>query len=216
MLSMSLFAVVDLGRVFTEAGFLSWILLAASVVAVFIIVERLIALRKDAVIPAFLMESVLQNKPAGGATHSVLGRVIYFAERHVNDPDATKAYARLEVMKMERGVRFLDTIYTGAPLIGLIGTIYGLISAFNASRDPVTKLPDPAKFTDAVGFALGATFFGLIVALVALIGNGFIQRRIDQHAAQLDVLLERILARMQVGEPSQPPPVTGTGDGDRR
>lgn len=216
MLSMSLFAVVDFGRVFSEAGILAWILLAASIVAVFIIIERLIALRKDAVIPTFLVEAVLQNKPAGGGTHSVLGRVIYFAERHANDPDATKAYARLEVMKMERGVRFLDTIYTGAPLIGLIGTIYGLISAFNASRDPVTKLPDPAKFTDAVGFALGATFFGLIVALLALIGNGFIQRRIDHHAAQLDVLLERILARVQVGESSQPPAVADVPLGERR
>jgi len=215
MLFMALFAVVDIGRVFSEAGLLAWILLVASLIAVFIIIERLIALRKDAVIPAFLTEAVLQNKPGGGGAYSVLGRVIHFAERHVNDPDATKAYARLEVMKMERGVRFLDTIYTGAPLIGLIGTIYGLISAFNASRDPVTKLPDPAKFTDAVGFALGATFFGLIVALVALIGNGFIQRRIDQHAAQLDVLLERILARVLVSD-TESPPAPQPGAGDRR
>jgi len=197
---MSLIAVVDFGRVFTEAGFLSYILTASSLLAVFIIVERAIALRRDAVMPPDLADAVLQNRPASGGGHSVLGRVLHFAERHVNDPDATKAYARLEVMKMERGVRFLDTIYTGAPLLGLIGTVTGLIAAFNASRDPVTKLPDPARFTESVGFALSATLIGLVVALVALIGNGIIQRRIDQHAAQLDVLLERILARVQVAE----------------
>lgn len=203
---MSFIAVVDFQRVFAEAGILSWILSGASLIAVFIIVERLIALRRDAVMPAFLTEAVLQNKPGSGATHSVLGRVIHFAERHVNDPDATKAYARLEVMKMERGVRFLDTIYTGAPLLGLIGTVSGLIAAFNASRDPITKLPDPARFTESVGFALSATLIGLIVALVALVGNSIIQRRIDQHAAQLDVMLERILARVQVDSLATPEP----------
>lgn len=197
---MSFLAIVDLGRVFFEAGFLSYIFLFASVVAVFIIVERIYALRRGAVMPPDLADAVLQNRPASGGDHSALGRVIHFAERHVNDPDATKAYARLEVMKMERGVRFLDTIYTGAPLLGLIGTVSGLIAAFNASRDPVTQLPDPARFTESVGFALSATLIGLVVALVALVGNGFIQRRIDQHAAQLDVLLERILARVQVAE----------------
>ena len=197
---MPLLAIVDFGRVFAEAGFLSWIFAAASAIAVFIIVERSYGLRRDAVMPPDLAEAVLQNRPASGGEHSVLGRVLHFAERHVNDPDATKAYARLEVMKMERGVRFLDTIYTGAPLLGLIGTILGLIAAFNASRDPITKLPDPARFTESVGFALSATLIGLVVALVALVGNGVIQRRIDQHAARLDVLLERILARVQVAE----------------
>ncbi len=213
---MSFFAVVDFGRVFTEAGYLSYILTAASVIAVFIIVERLYALRPGAVMPRDLTDAVLQNRPASGGQRSVLGRVLHFAERHVNDPDATKAYARLEVMKMERGVRFLDTIYTGAPLLGLIGTVSGLIAAFNASRDPVTKLPDPARFTESVGFALSATLIGLIVALVALVGNGFIQRRIDQHAAQLDVLLERILARVQVAEPEVAPASPDAPVGERR
>jgi biopolymer transport protein ExbB len=197
---MSLLAIVDLWRVFNAAGVLSYTLAAASIFAVYVIVERSYALRRGAVMPPDLADAVLQNRPTSGGEHSVLGRVIHFAERHVHDPDATKAYARLEVMKMERGVRFLDTVYTGAPLVGLIGTVYGLISAFNASRDPITKLPDPALFTESVGFALSATLIGLTVALIALIGNGVIQRRIDQHAAQLDVLLERILARVQVAE----------------
>jgi biopolymer transport protein ExbB len=191
------FAVVDLMRVFKEAGLLAYPLLLCSVVVVFIICERTFALRTSAVLPPELAEAVLLNKPTAGGRHSVLGRVIEFAERHVDDPDATKAYARLEVMKMERGVRYLDTIYTGAPLLGLIGTVSGLLGAFASTRDQVTGLPDPAKFSQSVGYALSATLLGLIVALIALMGNGYIQRRIDHHAAQLDVLLERVITRVR-------------------
>ena len=176
---------------------MAYILLSLSGVAVFIICERAFALRTTAVLPPELSEAVLLNKQAAGGRFSVLGRVIEFAERHASDPDATKAYARLEVMKMERGVRYLDTIYTGAPLLGLIGTVWGLLSAFSSTRDQMTGLPDPAKFSQSVGYALSATLLGLMVALVALAGNGLIQRRIDHHAAQLDVLLERVIARVR-------------------
>lgn len=190
-------AVVDFVSVFKGAGALAYPLLACSVAAVFIICERAYALRTTAVLPPELAEAVLLNKATAGGRFSVLGRVIEFAERHASDPDATKAYARLEVMKMERGVRYLDTIYTGAPLLGLIGTVWGLLRAFASTRDQLTGLPDPAKFSQSVGLALSATMLGLLVALVALVGNGYIQRRIDHHAAQLDVLLERVIARVR-------------------
>jgi biopolymer transport protein ExbB len=136
---------------------------------------------------------VLQGRSVSGGAHSALGRIISFAERHPGDDDGAKAYARLEIMKMERGVSYLDTIYTGAPLIGLIGTVSGLLAAF-AVIDPNTRMPDPVKFTESVGYALSATLIGLIIAVFSLVGNGYLQRRIDHHAARLDVLLERILA----------------------
>jgi biopolymer transport protein ExbB len=51
------------------------------------------------------------------------------------------------------------------------------------------------QFTESVGYALSATVLGLCIALPALVGSGYLQRLIDKHAAQLDVLLERVLAR---------------------
>jgi biopolymer transport protein ExbB len=51
------------------------------------------------------------------------------------------------------------------------------------------------QFTESVGYALSATLIGLVVAIIALGGNGYLHRRIDHHAARLDVLLERILAQ---------------------
>lgn len=189
-----IFAAVELSRIVQGAGYLSYVLGACSFMAIFIICERAVALRNDAIMPADLTDSVLQGKSMAGGPHSTLGRIIQFAEKHPGDDDGAKAYARLEVIKMERGVSYLDMIYTGAPLIGLIGTVYGLLLAFNV-KDPETQMPDPAKFTESVGYALSATLMGLVVALVALGGTGYLQRRIDSQTARLDVLLERILAR---------------------
>jgi len=59
------------------------------------------------------------------------------------------------------------------------------------------------KFTESVGYALSATLIGLVVALIALVGNGYLQRRIDAQAARLDVLVERILARGHRHETTQ-------------
>jgi biopolymer transport protein ExbB len=187
-----IFAAIDGVRIIREAGLLAYPLGLCSVVAVFIICERSLALRNDAIIPADLAESALQGKPVSGGNYSTLGRIINYVERHPADVEGSKAYARLEIMKMERGVSYLDIIYTGAPLIGLIGTVSGLLAAFSVI-DPDTHMPDPVKFTESVGYALSATLLGLCIAVVALVGNGYLNRRIEHHAARLDVLLERIL-----------------------
>lgn len=193
-----IFAAVDLIRIVSSAGVLAYVLGALSFTEVFIICERAVALRKKSIIPQELVDAALQGKFQQDTTFddktSALGRIIKFVEQHPGDIDGAKAYARLEVIKMERGVSYLDVIYTGAPLIGLIGTVFGLISAFNVI-DPETRMPDPVQFTHSVGYALSATMLGLVVALIALGGNGYLQRRIDHHAARLDVLLERILAQ---------------------
>lgn len=191
--SMLLFSLVDGMRVIKEAGFLIYPLGACSLFAVFIICERVFALRNAAIIPMDLAEAVLQGRSVSGTQYSALGRILSFVERHPADDEGAKAYARLEIMKMERGVSYLDVIYTGAPLLGLIGTVSGLLAAFSVI-DPNTHMPDPAKFTESVGYALSATLIGLVIAVFSLVGNGYLQRRIDHHSARLDVLLERILA----------------------
>lgn len=200
-------AAIDGMRIIQGAGLLIYPLAVCSFIAIFILCERAFALRGGAIMPADLTDSILQGRSISGGSHSVLGRIIQFAEKHPGDEDGTKAYARLELIKMERGISYLDIIYTGAPLIGLVGTVFGLLSAF-AVIDPETKMPDPVKFTESVGYALSATLIGLLVALIALVGNGYLQRRIDAQAAKLDVLLERVLAlrrKAAVGESVKAP-----------
>ncbi len=190
---MLLFSVLDGSRVIREAGPLIYPLGFALAFAVFVTCERFYALRDAAIIPMDISEAVLQGRTVPGSNFSALGRILSFSERHPGDDEGAKAYARLEIMKMERGVSYLDVIYTGAPLVGLIGTVSGLLQAFSVV-DPNTHMPDPAQFTESVGYALSATLIGLCIAVFSLVGNGYLQRRIDHHSARLDVLLERILA----------------------
>ncbi len=185
------FAVIE---VFKGAGLLIYPLGLCSAAAVFIICERAYALRKAAIMPADLVDAVVNGRPLMGGRHTVLARIVAFAEEHKNDEDAVKAFARLEINRMERGVPYLDVIYAAAPLIGLTGTVIGLLKVFS-QISPDTGLPDPVAFTSGVALALSATVIGLCIAVPSLVGSGYLQRKIENYAAQLDVLLERILKR---------------------
>lgn len=180
--------------IFKGADLLIYPLALCSIALVFILVERSFALRRSVILPDDLVDAVVGGRAISGGQHSVLSRIVAFSEQHPNDPDAVKAFARLEIVRMERGIPYLDVIYAGAPLIGLTGTVWSLIRVFS-SISGESGMPDPAKFTSGVSLALSATVLGLIIAIPALVGGGILQRRVEKYAAQLDVLLERILAR---------------------
>lgn len=185
------FAVID---IFKGADVLVYPLGACSLVAVFIIFERAYALRRTAIMPHDLVEAIISGRRVAGGQHTVLGRIIAFGENHPGDSDAVKAFARLEVNRMLRGIPYLDVIYAAAPLLGLTATVWSLLKVFSAISAETGQL-DGARFTAGVALALSGTFLGLCIALVALFGGGILQRRVENYAAQLDVLLERILAQ---------------------
>lgn len=185
------FAMIE---VLKGAGVLIYPLAVCSAAAVFIVCERAYALRRAAVMPADLVDAVVSGKPLVGGRHTVLARIVEFAEQHRHDEGAVKAFARLELNRMERGIPYLDVIYAAAPLIGLTGTVTGLLQVFS-QISPDTGLPDPVAFTKGVALALSATVIGLTIAIPSLVGSGYLQRKIENYTAQLDVLLERILQR---------------------
>jgi biopolymer transport protein ExbB len=184
-----------LNNILTGAGLLIYPLGICSAAAVFIICERAYALRRAAVMPNDLVDAIVAAKPnLTGGRHTVLARIVEFAELNPDDEGALKAFARLEVNRMQRGVPYLDVIYAAAPLLGLSGTVTGLLRVFS-QIDASTGLPDPVVFTTGVALALSATVIGLSIAIPSLIGAGYLSRKVDNYAAELEVLLERILRR---------------------
>lgn len=177
------------------AGVFVYPLLACSFLAVFIICERLFALRRVAVLPADLVDAILQNRPYSGGKRSVLARVLDFSEQHRHDDDAVKSFARLEINRMERGFVFLEIIVSVAPLLGLLGTVTGLLKVFS-NLAPTGGMPDPSKFTEGIALALTTTVMGLAIAIPSVVGSGYLQRRVETYSAELDSLLERISARV--------------------
>ena len=174
------------------AGVFIWPLGICSFLAVFIIVERLIALRPSRVIPRELLESFIEGEIPEPVNESVGGRILEFYSRHDRDPEQLKAFARLEVSRMERGMFILEIVISAAPLIGLLGTVTGLIKVF-ANISPETGIPDPASFIEGIALALTTTMIGLSIAIPALVGNSFLIRRVDTLAARLDVGVERLI-----------------------
>jgi biopolymer transport protein ExbB len=99
---------------------------------------------------------------------------------------------------MERGFVFLEIIVGAAPLLGLLGTVTGLVKVFS-NISPETGLPDQTAFTQGIALALTTTVLGLTIAIPCLVGSGYLQRRVETYAVQIESLLERIGAR----EPDQ-------------
>ncbi len=173
------------------AGIFIYPLAVCSVVGGFIIFERLFALRRSAILPANLVEYIVEGDPIKGGESSALDRIVAYWHKHQKDEGAVKAYARLEVNRMERGFVFLEIIIGAAPLLGLLGTVTGLVKVFgNISTD--TGLPDPSAFTQGIALALSTTIIGLAVAIPCLIANSYLQRRVETYAVQFETLLEQL------------------------
>lgn len=168
----------------TGAGYFIWPLGACSLLAVFLVVERALALRTDRVIPPEVFAAAL-----AGGVGSVDGRdsaaarlVVRWREGLVGEP--LKACARAEVVRLQRGLHLLDSVVAAAPLLGLLGTVAGLTSVF-----PAQGVPDQASLTRGVGLALSTTMIGLFIAIPSLVASNWLHRRLDVLASRLDVLV---------------------------
>lgn len=176
------------------AGLFIWPLALCSFLALFIIVERLLALRESNVIPASIRDDFIRGHiPADPDPASVAGRILYFYQMQNPDAEQLKAFARLQAVRMERGLFVLEVVTAAAPLLGLLGTVTGLMKVF-AEISPDTGLPDQAAFVEGVAQALSTTMIGLAIAIPALVFNGYLNRRIDTLSAQLSVGVERLVS----------------------
>ncbi|MBL8448228.1 MAG: MotA/TolQ/ExbB proton channel family protein [Zoogloeaceae bacterium] len=162
------------------AGWPIWPLLLASVVAVALIIERSISLRRSRIVPSGLLEKVLADYRVSGATaelvnrvasHSPLGRVLAAGLRNVRSTrevmkEAIEEAGRAVVHDLERYLTTLGTIASISPLMGLFGTIVGMIEIFG-SQGPTGS--NPQQLAHGISIALYNTGFGLIIAIPSMI-----------------------------------------------
>lgn len=179
---------------FVNTGIFLYPLAVCSLVAVFITVERLIALRNSQVIPrsavdAFISGQVDQIQPD---QKSVVGRIVGFYRERIPEPEAIKAFARLEVSRMERGLFLLEVVIGAAPLLGLLGTVTGLTQVFGGFSVE-TGLPDPEAFIRGIALALNTTILGLAIAIPALAAHSYLLRRVESLAARISVGVECLI-----------------------
>jgi biopolymer transport protein ExbB len=92
---------------------------------------------------------------------------------------------------MEKGIFLLEIIVGIAPLIGLLGTVTGLVRVFSGMPAD-SGTPDASAFSEGIAMALLTTIIGLAIAIPSLVGHSFLSRIIDNRATQLEWLAERL------------------------
>ncbi|MGI4720917.1 MAG: MotA/TolQ/ExbB proton channel family protein [Janthinobacterium lividum] len=185
--------------IFQAAGWPIWLLLIASIVAVALIVERLIYLRREKILPKALLDEVIRVHRAGKATpdvvdklehNSPLGTVLAAALRNVDAPrdvmkESIEEAGRGVAHGLERFLTTLGTIASLAPLMGLFGTVVGMIEIFGAQSP--TGGSNPAQLAHGISVALYNTGFGLAIAMPALVFYRHFRALVDSFIVEMEL-----------------------------
>ncbi|HTK00066.1 MAG TPA: MotA/TolQ/ExbB proton channel family protein [Bordetella sp.] len=183
--------------VLRDAGWPIWPLLATSVLCLALIIERLFSLRRSQVAPAGLVTQVLdmvrnrQDSPESVARlerNSPLGRVLaeVLRQRHLPREEmrgAVEDTGRAVAHELNRYIGAIGTIAVVAPLLGLFGTVVGMIDIFG-SYSPAGG--DPAQLAHGISVALYNTGFGILIAIPAMIFHRYLRGRVDEYMHQLE------------------------------
>jgi biopolymer transport protein ExbB len=178
-------------------------LAVCSVLALAVVIERAVAwLRLGSLAdPDALLARAESGKwedamSTGECSRSPVARVLAAGIRHRNPAArlAMEAVAQEELARLRRYLPVLDTVVTLSPLLGLLGTVTGMIGAFGIMAQ--AGLNQPTAITGGVAEALIATAAGLAVAIVALVPYNFFQRRaeamaetMERYGSKLELLL---------------------------
>lgn len=196
-------------HILQAAGWPIWLLVATSVVCLALIIERLLSLRAGYVLPSRMPGQALdlyrQNKDTPEAivrlaARAPLGRVLAEVLANRREADAYRTAAIEDVGKdvawrLNRYLPALATIAVIAPLLGLFGTVIGMIEIFGSYT---STGGDPAALARGISIALYNTAFGILIAIPALAFHRFFRSRVDFYLHRMEReagALDRLVSR---------------------
>jgi biopolymer transport protein ExbB len=129
---------------------------------------------------------------------SPLGRLILFAANHLDWPKAEnvsslETAARREIVRLERGLVVLEIIIGIAPLLGLVGTIIGMMTVFNDIGE--AGLNNATKLAQGISVILKTTLIGLLIAIPALVAWGYFSKKVEVLAVEMETLCDEFIRR---------------------
>ena len=183
------------------------LLAVTSVVCVGVILWRAWMLRWNVVVPPALVAALeacrtpedLKNvRRQCEQNPSPLGRLIALAAERLDWPkddnmDALETAARHEVVHLERGLVVLEVIVGIAPLLGLVGTIAGMMTVFGDLG--MTGLNDAQKLAQGIALILRATLAGLLIAIPSLIFWSYFSKKVEVLAVEMETLCDDFIRR---------------------
>jgi biopolymer transport protein ExbB len=179
------------------AGWPIWPLIFASIIALALILERLWSLRQSIVAPSGMVDKVLSELKQGGVTPELLtrtaqrgplGRVLAAGLANVKSPrpvmkEAIEEVGHLVAHDLERFLTTLGTIAAMAPLLGLFGTVVGMIEIFGSQTAAGSN---PIQLAHGISVALYNTAFGLIVAIPSMIFYRHFRSEVDSLTLEME------------------------------
>jgi len=185
------FAIVE------AAGWPIWFLIIASVIATGLIMERTIMLRARRIAPPGLLDQIVQDMTQNGlsetrlaqwSAESPLGKIFAAGLRNIKSPpevmkESIEEAGRATTHELERFLTTLGTIAAISPLLGLFGTVVGMIEIFGSQTAAGNS---PAILAHGISVALYNTAFGLIVAIPSMIAYRHFRAQVDNLTIEME------------------------------
>jgi biopolymer transport protein ExbB len=197
---------------FAKGGVFMWPLLVCSIVSLTTIILRTLALQEKNVLPLTLVNEMERFAPTASPERlarmvhhdpSSLARIVRVALAHLRWPradnvEAVQTRARYEMVRLERGLVVLEVIFGIAPLLGLIGTVSGLIHVF-ASLGLSAGAADAKRIALGISEALSTTIFGLGIAVPSLIAFSYFSKRVEVLSVEMESMVTDLISKLYYG-----------------
>ncbi|GAB4058006.1 MotA/TolQ/ExbB proton channel family protein [Uliginosibacterium sediminicola] len=181
------------------AGWPIYFLLLASIISLALIIERAISLRRNQIVPPGFLEKLVAELRQNGVSdelikrvhaHSPLGQVLAAGLRNMRSTrevmkESIEEAGRAVAHDLERFLTTLGTIATVSPLMGLFGTVIGMIELFGA-QNPAGGGTDPQQLAHGISVALYNTGFGLMIAIPSLIAHRHYRALVDSLIVDME------------------------------
>lgn len=183
-------------EIFQKGGPVMWPLLITSIVATTVVFERLLFIARekkrrapglvDQILAAVEEGNIEKAISLGLRSKDFVARTLVYglANREKSFSNALLRAANRELKRFNQGLQILDTIITLAPLLGLLGTVTGMIRSFSLLGG--REIEAPTVITGGIAEALIATAFGLGIAIVALIPFNYLQARLEEARHEME------------------------------
>lgn len=191
---------ISFWSLFAGGGWLMWVLVALAAVMIFIFVERFLAIRKATQIDKNFMNRIRDYILEGNInaavdlcrrTDSPIARMIEKGIERIGRPmgdiqTAIENVANVEVAKLESGLPWLASISGGAPMIGFLGTVVGMVQVFIGMSANQSGGIELAQLSEGMYVAMVTTVGGLIVGIPAYFAHNYLVARVEKMVFRME------------------------------
>lgn len=199
-----------------KGGIIGWFLIAVDVASVAVIIEHFVTIRRLNILPEAVRTEISmmvedkQYKEMIVYTETEPSTLSYLVHQSLSE--ASHGYAAMErameeaseerTTKLLRKIELLNVIGNVSPMVGLLGTVYGMIKVFSKIVE-AKGMPNPTELAGGVGTALVTTFWGLIVAIPALAVYAVMRNRIDALSSEAMTVAQETILNFRPGTKKQ-------------